>query len=148
MHTRFLAIAAAIGTSLLGTSPVSAQTRNADPYMARALRALAAQPVIDSHNDLPWRIREDTVHGKDVEAYDLRARTPGMTDLARLRQGHVGGQFWSIYIPGERNENAYRSKGTSASSPGYARVQLEQIDIARRAIARYPQFEWALTAAS
>ncbi|HJQ21347.1 MAG TPA: dipeptidase [Gemmatimonadaceae bacterium] len=117
-----------------------------DPYMARALRALAAQPVIDSHNDLPWRIREDSAHPMDVSAYDLRTRTPGMTDLARLKAGHVGGQFWSIYIPGERTDAAYRSKGTSASTPGYARVQLEQIDIATRVINRYPELQWALTA--
>ena len=116
--------------------------------MARALAALTAQPIVDGHNDLPWRIREDTVHPMDVEAYDLRRPTPGHTDLARLKQGFVGGQFWSIYIPGERDEAAYRSKGTSASTPGYARVQLEQIDIARRVIEKYPQLEWALTAAA
>jgi membrane dipeptidase len=130
---------------LLGATHASAQQAT-DPYMARALRALTAQPVIDSHNDLPWRIREDSIHSMDVVAYDLRQRTPGMTDLARLRKGHVGGQFWSVYIPGEREDAAYRSKGTSASTPGYARVQLEQIDIATRVINRYPELQWALTA--
>jgi membrane dipeptidase len=114
--------------------------------MARALRALQAQPVVDGHNDLPWRIREDTVHPMDVEAYDLRKRTPGMTDLARLKQGHVGAQFWSIYIPGERADRAYAANGAVSSTPGYARVQLEQIDIARRVVGKYPQLEWALTA--
>ncbi len=59
-------------------------------------------------------------------AYDLRGRTSGHTDLARLRDGFVGGQFWSVYVPGE------------IKADGYARVQLEQIDIARRVIARYP----------
>jgi membrane dipeptidase len=117
-----------------------------DPYLARALRVLQTAPVIDGHNDLPWRIREDTVHPMDVEAYDLRKRTAGMTDLARLKQGHVGGQFWSIYIPGERTDGAYAKKGDVASLPGYARVQMEQIDIARRVIAKYPEFQWALTA--
>jgi membrane dipeptidase len=84
----------------------------------------------------------------DVEAYDLRKQTPGMTDLARLKAGHVGGQFWSIYIPGERNDGTYKPNGAVASLPGYARVQLEQIDIARRVIARYPELEWATTADS
>jgi len=112
--------------------------------MARALRALAAQPVIDGHNDLPWRIREDTLHPMDVEAYDLRQRAPGHTDLARLKAGHVGAQFWSIYIPGEPTDAVYKSKGAVASMPGYARVQLEAIDIARRVIAKYPEFEWTL----
>jgi membrane dipeptidase len=81
--------------------------------------------VIDGHNDLPWAIRESATAPRDVEAYDLRARTKGDTDLERLRQGGVGGQFWSVYVPAEGQE-------------GFARTQLEQIDIARRVIARYP----------
>jgi len=119
-----------------------------DPNMARALRVLRAAPVVDGHNDLPWRIREDTAHPSDVDAYDLRKRAPGMTDLARLKAGHVGGQFWSIYIPGERDDPAYKSKGAVASTPGYSRVQIEQIDIARRVIAKYPELQWALTASA
>jgi membrane dipeptidase len=123
--------------------PVSAAT-SAD--MARALRVLRATPVMDGHNDLPWRIREDSVHPRDVEAYDLRTRTPGMTDLARLKQGHVGAQFWSVYLPGEPGDATYTPNGSVSSKPGYARVQLEQIDIARRVIARYPQLRWTPTA--
>ena len=96
-----------------------------DDAPARARRVLAAHPVIDGHNDLPWAIRENASHPRDVEAYDLRARTEGATDLGRLREGGVGGQFWSVYIPGEL-------------PGGFARMQLEQIDIARRMIARYP----------
>jgi len=126
--------------------PAALAAQTADPYMARALRVLRAAPVVDGHNDLPWRIREDSVHPQDVEAYDLRSRTPGITDLPRLKEGHVGGQFWSIYIPGERSDPAYKSNGAVSSTPGYARVQLEQIDIARRFVAKYPELEWALTA--
>jgi membrane dipeptidase len=98
----------------------------ADPYLERARRVLASTPLVDGHNDLPWAIRENRIAPKDVEAYDLRTRTSGHTDLERLRKGMVGAQFWSVYIPGE-----YRDSG-------YARVQLEQIDIARRVIERYP----------
>ena len=116
--------------------------------MARAIRVLTAQPIVDGHNDLPWRIREDKAHPMDVEWYDLRTHRAGMTDLARLKAGHVGGQFWSIYIPGERADATYKANGAVSSQPGYARVQLEQIDIARRAIAKYPELEWATTADS
>jgi membrane dipeptidase len=132
---------------LAAATPLLAQQPATDPNMARAIRVLRAHPVVDGHNDLPWRIREDTVHPHDVEAYDLRGHTPGMTDLARLTKGHVGGQFWSIYIPGEPGDSAaYRSNGAVSSKPGYARVQLEQFDIARRMIDKYPQLEWAPTA--
>jgi membrane dipeptidase len=106
----------------------------ADPHMARAKRVLSTTPLVDGHNDLPWAIREATAAPHDVEAYDLRKKAPGHTDLERLKKGMVGGQFWSIYIPGEIKDS------------GYARVQLEQIDIARRVIAKYPErFQWALT---
>jgi membrane dipeptidase len=125
--------------------PVAAQP--ADPYLARANRLLAQSPIVDGHNDLPWAVREDSVAPMDVAAYDLRTHTRGMTDLARLKQGHVGGQFWSVYLPGERDDPTYASLGTSASTPGYARVQLEQIDIARRIIAKYPELVLARTAA-
>jgi membrane dipeptidase len=48
----------------------------------------------------------------------------------------VGAQFWSIYVPGEVKDS------------GYARIQLEEFDIARRFIARYPErLTLALTAA-
>lgn len=130
--------------SLAAVAPLAAQ--QSDPYMARALRVLRAHPVIDGHNDLPWRIREDSAHPMDVGAYDLAHHAPGMTDIPRLRQGHVGAQFWSVYIPGEPDASAYKPSGSVTSTPGYARVQLEQIDIAHRVIAEHPELQWALTA--
>jgi membrane dipeptidase len=107
------------------TSPLMSQTP--DPALEHAIRLLQSTPLIDGHNDLPWEIRNSKTHPRDVAAYDLRKTTPGMTDLARLEAGHVGAQFWSIYIPGEIRDS------------GYARVQLEQFDIARRMIAMYPE---------
>lgn len=116
-------------------APLAAQP--ADPHLALARRVLRTTPLVDGHNDLPWRIREDSLMHLDVEAYDLRKRTPGHTDIARLRSGMVGAQFWSIYIPGEIRDS------------GFARVQLEQFDIARRVIAKYPEvLQWAPTAAA
>jgi membrane dipeptidase len=105
-------------------APATAQTPDAALEHARAL--LRSTPLIDGHNDLPWAIRTAERAPRDVAAYDLRERTPGMTDLERLKQGQVGAQFWSIYVDGEMKDS------------GYARVQLEEFDIARRMIARYP----------
>jgi membrane dipeptidase len=96
-----------------------------DPHLEIARRVLAGAPLIDGHNDLPWAIREATLEPRNVAAYDLRARTPGHTDLERLRRGMVGGQFWAVYVP------------CDAVAQGPARVALEQIDIARQVIARY-----------
>jgi membrane dipeptidase len=135
---RLLAAAILVTASgaFASTAPAQANPPAAtDPHMARARRVLSTTPLIDGHNDLPWAIREATAAPHDVEAYDLRKKTPGHTDLDRLKRGMVGAQFWSIYIPGEIKDS------------GYARVQLEQFDIARRVIAKYPErLQWALTA--
>jgi membrane dipeptidase len=104
-----------------------------DAALQRANRLLESTILVDGHNDLPWEIRRAEQPG-DVAAYDLRKRTRGHTDLARLAAGKLGGQFWSIYIPGEIRDS------------GYARVQLEQFDIAHRLIAQYPEkltFVWS-----
>jgi len=116
------------------TSPLAGQMDSA-AALAHARAILSSSPLIDGHNDLPWVIREQKNAPMDVAAYDLSKPTTGMTDLARLRQGLVAGQFWSIYVPGEDRDS------------GYARIQLEQFDIARRMIAMYPdQLALALTA--
>lgn len=104
-----------------------AASQQPDAALERARRILASVPLVDGHNDLPWEIRTNREHPMDVAAYDLRTRTPGHTDLARLKSGMVGAQFWSIYVPGEVRDS------------GYARIQLEEFDIARRMIARYPE---------
>ena len=99
---------------------------DADSALLERARALLREhPVIDGHNDLPWQIRQHTDGSGDLDAYDLTQRTVGHTDLPRLRAGGVGGQFWSVYVPAE-------------VGGGYARMQLEQLDLARRMIERYP----------
>jgi membrane dipeptidase len=120
--------------ALLVTSASGAAAQS-DPALERARKILRSVPLIDGHNDLAWEIRESKSAPMDVAAYDLRTRTAGHTDLERLKAGQVGAQFWSIYVPGEVKDS------------GYARIQLEQFDIARRFIARYPdRLVLALTA--
>lgn len=115
--------------------PSGLSAQSVDPALERARRLLERTILVDGHNDLPWEIRANADHPRDVAAYDLRGHTPGHTDLARMKEGRLGAQFWSIYIPGEIRDS------------GYARVQLEQFDIARRMIARYPErLTLALTA--
>ncbi len=128
--------------ALLAIAPAAAASATApdqpspdDPALRHARKLLQGTILIDGHNDLPIAVRGYKAAPMDVVAYDLRQRTPGDTDIPRLRQGLVGAQFWSVYIAGE------------GAGP-YARIQLEQIDLARRIIARYPDtFRLATTAA-
>ncbi|MEP6572691.1 MAG: dipeptidase [Gemmatimonadota bacterium] len=110
---------------LISIFPMAAAAQT-DPALEHARKLLAKTVLIDGHNDLPWAIREAKGAPRDVAAYDLRKKTPGFTDFSRLSQGLLGAQFWSIYVPGEIKDS------------GYARVQLEEFDIARRMIAMYP----------
>jgi membrane dipeptidase len=132
--------ACALLTALLLALPALA----ADPATQRIERMLAQTPLIDGHNDLPWEIR--TRFALDLDQVDLSRSTlslpapagspPLMTDIPRLRAGHVGAQFWSVYIPVE------------VQGPAAVQMTLEQIDIVKRMCARYPRdFAMAYTAA-
>jgi len=94
---------------------------------------LSRFPLIDGHNDLPWEIREN--YG-GLDAIDLTRRVIGTdTDIPRLVEGGVGGQFWSVFVPS-------RLAGEAAVT-----ATLEQVDLVHRMIRRYPsRFELALTA--
>ncbi|MBI4541111.1 MAG: membrane dipeptidase [Gemmatimonadetes bacterium] len=135
MRTAARALSVALITAATSGCVAEAQIPAQDPQVERVKRILSQTPLIDGHNDLPWAIRNFKDAPRNVAAYDLRQRTPGHTDLARLRAGMVGGQFWSVFIPFE------------AVKEGAAKVQLEQIDIVMQVIARYPDhFELARAA--
>ena len=86
--------------------------------------ALRASPVIDGHNDLPMALRERAGYRVDGLAAD---RPEFHTDIARLRAGGVGGQFWSVYVPSDLSE------------PEAVVATMEQIDAVYRLVAAYPE---------
>ena len=111
------------------------QTPESQDFLKRA-RALHKQsPLIDGHNDYPWEVRQ-RAQG-DLGKLDISTPQPKlMTDIARLRAGGVGGQFWSVYTPSD----FAGQKAVTAT--------LEQIDVVHRMARRWPEtFELALTAA-
>ncbi len=82
--------------------------------------------VIDGHNDLPIALRE--TYRVDLAGIDLRSGLPDLqTDLPRLRQGGVGGQFWSVFVP------------ASFSGEKAVTATLEQIDLVHRLVRRFPE---------
>ena len=90
----------------------------------RARDLLTRSPILDGHNDLPWTLRQ--MGQSDLAGIDLRAGIPGAhTDLPRLREGGVGAQFWSVFVPSSL-------QGDSAVA-----ATLEQIDLTRRLVGRY-----------
>lgn len=89
---------------------------------ARAL--LREFPVVDGHNDLPWALREQVRY--DLDARDIATDQSAHlhTDLARLRAGGVGAQYWSVYV--------------RSDLPDAVPATLEQIDCVRQLIDRHP----------
>jgi membrane dipeptidase len=69
----------------------SAQTRTVTD--AEVMRVHRSALLIDTHNDVPWRV----VDGFDIGAND----GTGHTDIARLKKGGVGAQFFVSYIGAE-----------------------------------------------
>jgi membrane dipeptidase len=97
-----------------------------DP-MARVRNLHRQVPLIDGHNDYPWALR-GLDPGRDFAKADITGSVPTLhTDIPRLRQGGVGGQFWSVYVP------------SSMQGREAVRATLEQIDIVHRMVARWPQ---------
>jgi len=131
----FLLAAAAV--ALVTSVPVLAQSA----AERTAAAALEAAPVWDGHNDVPIQLRSR--FGNVIGDFDFSdtldtqtsERSAMHSDLARLRQGMVGAQWWSVYV--------------SPSLPEAEAVQatVEQIDVTKRLIARYPDaLQLALTA--
>ena len=130
--SRLLAATLALSASTALAEPADP----ADPNLPRLKKVLAATPLIDGHNDWPGAI---AWRGGDARwTMDLTRLDTGDydTDIERLRQGLVGGQFWSVYMP--------------AALPPLEQVKktLEQIDLVKSIVRRYPNdFALARTAA-
>lgn len=98
--------------------------------MTESLAAVSAllhdHPLIDGHNDLPWAARE--LVGYDFDRLDIGGDTSDRThtDIARLRSGCVGGQFWSVYVP------------ATLAQESAVTATLEQIDAVHQMVGRYP----------
>ena len=118
----------------------TAATSHAQDYATRVDRVLKATPLIDGHND--WAECLRSREGEGRWTLDLRSGlgqkkpTPYNTDIARLRAGRVGGQFWSVWVSPE------------LPGPEQVKQTLEQIDLVQSFARRYPNdFAMARTAA-
>jgi membrane dipeptidase len=110
-------------------------TLDAQDFKARAMAIHKQTPLIDGHNDYPWALR-DIDPGKDLSKADIAEPVPKlMTDIPRLRQGGLGGQFWSVYTP------------STMMGKDATRVTMEQIDVVHRMTQKWPAvFQIAYTA--
>lgn len=118
--------------SRLARGPARVVNRSAAIVVsAEAARIHQSSYVWDGHNDLPWTLRDKW--DSSFDRADISQPQPLlMTDIPRLRQGNVGAQFWSVYVPAKRGLN-----GTAFQTT------IEQIEIVREMCRRYPEiFAW------
>jgi membrane dipeptidase len=141
MKLREMGWASCVAIACSGIAQAAAPaSANPDAALAaRVARVLAATPLIDGHNDLPWELRArgdvDLRVNHAMQGKAVGGQTPLMTDIPRLRAGGVGGQFWSVWIP------------ASTTGPAAVQMTIEEIDIVRSMVAKYPEaFEMAYTA--
>ncbi|PWN05476.1 membrane dipeptidase [Rhodohalobacter mucosus] len=123
-------------TLLVGCGSLSAQTDN-DDYRQQAIEILESVPLFDGHNDAPWQYRNRVGYKfSELDFYDTtQFERPMHTDIPRLRDGRVGAQWWSVYVP------------AGIPEPTAVKQTMEQIDFVHRMTERYPDvFEMALTA--
>ena len=140
-------------TAALLVTAACAQAQPAKPAEtpeARAQRILTEAPLADGHNDWPYALRQaygvegaktadlnEPVTVKSSSAFATSAEPMrGHTSIPLLRQGRMGIQIWSVYVP------------ASLSPEDAVKQTFEQIDIVNSFPARHPEtFQLALTAA-
>jgi membrane dipeptidase len=135
---RYLCVLPVVFTCLAEARAADAPTTDARKPVVltdEARKLHASSLLIDGHNDLPWEIR--TQESGRFDRLDISLRQSKLqTDIPRLRQGGVGAQFWSVWVP---VDTAKRGAALTTT--------LEQIELVKAMIARYPEaFELALTA--
>lgn len=121
-----------------GSVPESSAQSERDRFLPKAVEILERVPLFDGHNDAPWQYRIRVGYKlSELDFMDTShiEENPVHTDIRRLREGRVGAQWWSVYVPASMTE----AEAVAAT--------LEQIDFVHRIMEAYPDhFELALTA--
>jgi len=98
-----------------------------------AIRILSEYPVVDGHNDFAWSVRD--IYQNDLTRLNFNSNLTQdplwegeicHTDLPKLREGHVGGQFWSAYV------------GCDSQYKDALLLFIEQMDVIKRLANEYP----------
>jgi membrane dipeptidase len=135
--TRLLALTTAMA---LAAPALAAPAMTPEQTVAAALKEA---PVWDGHNDVPEQLRDrrkdvlagfdfhntvnEPISDKRMLAYFPPGTPTGMqTDLTRMKAGHMGAQFWSVYV------------SASLPEPQAVQATMEQIDVIKRVIAQNP----------
>lgn len=101
-------------------------------WREKALDLMKQAPLIDGHNDLPLKLR--WLYRNQLSKIDLKTLNTTATNIQKLQSGHVGAQFWSVYVL------------CAAQNKDAVRLTLEQIDVVKRMCRDYKELELVTTA--
>ena len=135
-NTTKLIVIFVIAALFMGCASLSAQT-DRDEYRQQAIEILESVPLFDGHNDAPYQYRNRVGYKfSELDFYDTtQLENPMHTDIPRLKEGRVGAQWWSVYVPAGIPEDEAVKR------------TMEQIDFVYRMAEKYPdEFEMAYTA--
>ncbi|HJU94382.1 MAG TPA: dipeptidase [Pyrinomonadaceae bacterium] len=118
---KLVCLAAACLLVLVSVAPTAAQARD-ERLWQRALQIHRRAIVIDTHNDITSAMTNDD--------FDLSGTPPApyLTTIARMKEGGLTGEFFSLYI-----------KPWYVQNGGSARRTLDMIDSVYRAVERHPR---------
>ncbi|XP_063169001.1 dipeptidase 2-like isoform X1 [Candoia aspera] len=99
----------------------------AESLTTEVLDLMKTSPLIDGHNDLPLKLR--WLYQNKLSTINLKTLNTTNTNIEKLQAGHVGVQFWSVYVL------------CSAQNKDAVRLTLEQIDVVKRMCGDYEELE-------
>ncbi len=119
----------------LDTEQIRDCRTDVDFYKGKGSDILDEVPLIDGHNDFPYSLYENEKNqlknfdfNSDLRLNPKWKDMPNThTDLPRLREGKLGGQFWVAYV------------GCSNNFKDAVERTVEQIDVIKRLIKKYPK---------
>jgi len=113
--------ASRLSASATASTPAPSIPQRDERLWQEALRIHRSAIVVDGHNDITTPMVD--------EGYDLGTPSAGKyhTDLARMKEGGITGQFFSIYVDAKYVKEC-----------GSARRAMDMIDLVYRAAERYP----------
>lgn len=118
--------------------PLPEPRRPARTIEQRVSAILQNTPLVDGHNDLAMLLRfayKSKLHTRTFRERFENGEMEMNVDLPRLREGKVGGAFWSAFVPCPKNASYDFRDSIYAEAVS---TTLSQIDLLRRLQNAYP----------
>ncbi|SPN99279.1 related to Putative dipeptidase ARB_02715 [Cephalotrichum gorgonifer] len=109
---------------------------SANDVYDRAIALMESSPLLDTHVDLPQILR--SLDRRPLETIpQLKGKVAGHVDLPRIREGKLGGAFWTVWAPCPELVGEDPGKDFNTPTNGL-RDSLEILDLIQNMISQLP----------